>query len=257
MNLDAVQIRVLGALIEKEITTPENYPLSLNALIAACNQRSSRDPVLDLSEDEVRQGLHSLEDMEIVTAVRDARVPKYEHRIRTVLNLRRDETAILCLLLLRGPQTPGELRGRADRMYSFDDIGSVQTTLERLANRGSSASAPATAEMPAAQALPLVIQLPRQPGSRESRYAHLLGGAITVGDGIRCLAALTDHQADRVSPTAATESERLEGEISARLEARFSARIEALEDSLRQLQSRVEALDGGTSKAAALQGPPA
>ncbi|HWZ53040.1 MAG TPA: YceH family protein, partial [Granulicella sp.] len=122
MTLDPVQLRVLGSLIEKEIATPENYPLSLNSLISACNQRSSRDPVLDLTEDQVRQALHALEEMGIVTPVRDARVPKYEHRLRTILNLRRDEIAILCLLLLRGPQTPGELRARADRLYSFDGI---------------------------------------------------------------------------------------------------------------------------------------
>ena len=119
MHLDPIQLRVLGSLIEKEITTPENYPLSLNALINACNQRSSRDPVLDLAEEEVRQALHSLEDLALVTPVRDARVPKYEHRIRTVLNLRRDETAVLCLLMLRGPQTPGELRSRAD-LFAMD-----------------------------------------------------------------------------------------------------------------------------------------
>ena len=104
MHLDRIQLRVLGSLIEKEITTPENYPLSLNALINACNQRSSRDPVLDLDEEEVRQALHSLEDLALVTPIHDARVPKYEHRIRTVLNLRRDETALLCLLMLRGPK---------------------------------------------------------------------------------------------------------------------------------------------------------
>jgi len=100
MTLDPIQLRVLGALIEKEITTPENYPLSLNALINACNQRSSRDPVLDLDEEQVRLALHVLEDLGLTTAARDSRVPKYEHRARTVLNLRRDETAVLCLLLL-------------------------------------------------------------------------------------------------------------------------------------------------------------
>src|ERR1700737_3797952 len=110
MTLDPTQLRVLGSLIEKEITTPENYPLSLNALLSACNQRSSRDPVLDLTEEEVRQALHSLEDLALVTPVRDARVPKYEHRIRTVLNLRRDETAALCLLMLRAPHTPAPPR---------------------------------------------------------------------------------------------------------------------------------------------------
>src|SRR5580693_1883277 len=174
MHLDAIQLRVLGSLIEKEIATPESYPLSLNALLNACNQRSSRDPVLDLTEEEVRQALHSLEDLALVTPVRDARVPKYEHRIRTVLNLRRDETAVLCLLMLRGPQTPGELRSRADRLYPFDDLAVIQSTLERLANR------PATPETGSAAAtVRLTTFLPRQPGSRWSRYAHLMGGEVT------------------------------------------------------------------------------
>ena len=132
MTLDPIQIRVLGALIEKEIATPENYPLSLNALVSACNQRSSRDPVMELTEEQVRQALHGLDDLGLTAVVRDGRVAKYEHRIRTVLNLRRDETAVLCLLLLRGPQTPGELRSRADRMYNFDGLDAVESTLGRL-----------------------------------------------------------------------------------------------------------------------------
>ena len=170
MQLDPIQLRVLGSLIEKEITTPENYPLSLNALVNACNQRSSRDPVLELTEEDVRQALHALEDLALATPVRDARVPKYEHRIRTVLNLRRDETAILCLLMLRGPQTPGELRSRADRLFTFDDLAAVQSTLERLAAR------PPSDETSPENTGPLTVILPRQPGSREARYAHLLGG---------------------------------------------------------------------------------
>jgi len=236
MNLDPIQLRVLGALIEKEITTPENYPLSLNALIAACNQRSSRDPVLDLTEDEVRQAVHSLEDMEIVSPVRDARVPKYEHRIRTVLNLRRDETAILCLLLLRGPQTPGELRGRADRMYSFDDIAAVQSTLERLANRGANAATgPGSERTEAASSEALVVMLPRQPGSRESRYAHLLGGPVAAAGPPRGPAAsfspAADLQVPRPTSLARDEFAQLQG------------RIELLEERVSQLQSRLEALE--------------
>lgn len=177
MNLSPNEIRVLGALIEKEITTPETYPLSINALQAASNQRSSRDPVLDLTEEEIRQALHALEDLGLVTPNRDSRVPKYEHRARTVLNLRRDETAILCLLLLRGPQTPGELRSRADRLFPFDDLLSVVAALDRLAAR------PANPETSEAQLTPdatgpLTVLLPRQPGSREARYAHLLGGPV-------------------------------------------------------------------------------
>ncbi|MEO6910082.1 MAG: YceH family protein [Edaphobacter sp.] len=178
MTLDAIQLRVLGALIEKEIATPENYPLSLNTLVNACNQRSSRDPVLTLTEEEVRQALHSLEELKLTAPVHDSRVPKYEHRIRTVLNLRRDETAVLCLLILRGPQTPGELRSRADRLYNFDDIAAVSSTLERLASRPQPAEAESSA-IPDATG-PLVVMLSRQPGARESRVMHLLGGAIAV-----------------------------------------------------------------------------
>ncbi|HZY74272.1 MAG TPA: YceH family protein [Edaphobacter sp.] len=184
MTLDPIQLRVLGALIEKEIATPENYPLSLNALIHACNQRSSRDPVLTLTEEEVRQALDALEDLELMSTLHDSRVPKYEHRIRTVLNLRRDETAVLCLLMLRGPQTPGELRSRADRLYNFDDIATVAGTLERLASRpqplGETGAAASEATGVANATGPLVVMLARQPGARESRYMHLLGGPVAV-----------------------------------------------------------------------------
>lgn len=143
--------------------------MSLNALVNACNQRSSREPVMELTEDEVRQALHSLEDMGWTAAVRDSRVAKYEHRVRTVLNLRRDETAVLCLLFLRGPQTPGELRARADRLYTFDGLDAVESTLGRLTAAASEAEKAVR---------PLAVMLPRQPGSREARYAHLLGGPV-------------------------------------------------------------------------------
>lgn len=225
MVLDPIQLRVLGALIEKEITTPENYPLSLNALLSACNQRSSRDPVLDLTEDEVRQAVHSLEDLGIVSPVRDARVPKYEHRIRTVLNLRRDETAVLCLLMLRGPQTSGELRSRADRMYSFDDIAAVQSTLERLASR---AGGPAAA-VNDAHNKSLVVQLARQPGSRESRYAHLLGGPVN----------LAAYPQSETRPTAAfSATDKIPPS-----EERLLTRIESLEATVAALESRIHALE--------------
>jgi uncharacterized protein YceH (UPF0502 family) len=240
MLLDPIQIRVLGALIEKEIITPENYPLSLNSLIAACNQRSSRDPVLDLTEDEVRQAVHSLEDMEIVAPVRDARVPKYEHRIRTVLNLRRDETAILCLLLLRGPQTPGELRSRSDRMFSFDDLAAVQSTLERMASR--------TAESDSAGTGPLVVMLARQPGARESRYAHLIGGPIAAAETARSLSAPAQPQGGWTGA--------LIGEAAAQSEARLAARLEVLEEDIRQLRSRVDALESAKAEPALALEPP-
>lgn len=239
MTLDAIQLRVLGALIEKEITTPENYPLSLNSLTSACNQRSSRDPVLDLTEDEVRQAVHSLEDMEMVAPVRDARVPKYEHRIRTVLNLRRDETAILCLLLLRGPQTPGELRGRADRMFSFDDIAAVQSTLERLAARTTESDPTGTG--------PLVVQLARQPGSRESRHAQLLGGPIQASSTepptpVR----LSSGFATAPAPfDLALVMSRIECELSAKL----SARLDFLSDEIANVKKRLSLVENSREQA--------
>ncbi len=165
MKLDAASLRVLGALMEKEMTTPDLYPLSVNALVAAANQRSSRDPVMDLTEDEVRTALDRLAANDLVAQAREGgRVTRYEHRIRTVLHLRRDETAILCLLLLRGPQTQGELRSRADRMFAFDDLAAVQAGLDRLAAREE----------------PVVAALARAPGSRETRFVHLLGDAAAA-----------------------------------------------------------------------------
>lgn len=225
MQLSIEQLRVLGSLIEKEITTPENYPLSLNSLINACNQRSSREPVLDLDEESVRQALHALEDLGLVSSVRDSRVPKYEHRARTVLNLRRDETAILCLLILRGPQTPGELRSRADRMYAFDDLAAVVATLDRLAGR----SAIAEENQPATG--PLTLLLPRQPGSREARYAHLLGDPAalqTISSAPPRILSTESGFAPRISDLE-TEVVALRGLIHA-LEARIAI-LETAHDS--------------------------
>jgi uncharacterized protein YceH (UPF0502 family) len=171
MKLTDTQARVLGALIEKEITTPENYPMSLNALRNACNQSSSREPVMSLDEDEVRQGLHVLEDLGLADSSQDGRVPKYEHRVRDRLQLRRDETAVICLLLLRGPQTPGELRTRSERMFGFDDPAQVVATLQRLASRVPEEHSDG----------PLTEQMARQPGARENRWAQLLGGPVDLG----------------------------------------------------------------------------
>lgn len=167
-QLDPIQARVLGCLIEKEITTPEYYPLSLNAIVNACNQKSSREPVMQLDEIAVRQALTQLEDLDLAGRVHDSRVIKFEHHARQLLDLRRPEIAVLCLLLLRGPQTAGELRNRSDRLYNFDDIPSVQTTLERMSRPVDD---PEQKPRPA-----LVTLLPRRPGEKESRYAHLLSG---------------------------------------------------------------------------------
>jgi uncharacterized protein YceH (UPF0502 family) len=162
--LTAAEARVLGALIEKEVTTPDYYPMSLNALINACNQRSNREPVMDLDEDAVRQALHGLEDLQLAGRARaaDGRVTKYEHWLGEAFNFSRAETALLCVLLLRGPQTPGELRGRTDRLHRFDEIGEVLGGLQKLMEREP----------------PLVAVLPRQPGTKESRYAHLFSGPV-------------------------------------------------------------------------------
>ncbi len=160
--LTDVEARVLGALIEKEITTPDYYPLSMNALLNACNQKSNRDPVTELDEDGVRQALHQLDDKGLAGAVRGSenRVTKYEHRFSEACNFGRREVAVLCVLLLRGPQTPGELRGRTERLYSFDELSEVQSTLQKLMERDPA----------------LVKVLPRQPGTKESRYMHLFCG---------------------------------------------------------------------------------
>jgi len=162
--LTEVETRVLGSLVEKELTTPEYYPLSLNALVNACNQKSNRDPVMNLDETAVRQALHSLDGQSLVRYVSaaDSRVTKYEHRLQEAFNFYRHEVAILCVLLLRGPQTPGELRTRAERMHPFDDLGAVQSSLQHLMKREP----------------PLVKVLPRQPGTKEARYAHLLSGEV-------------------------------------------------------------------------------
>ena len=161
--LTAAEARVVGALIEKEVTTPDYYPMSMNALINACNQRSNREPVTDLDEDAVRQALHGLEDLRIAGRARgaDGRVAKYEHWLGEVFNFSRAETALICVLLLRGPQTPGELRGRTERLHRFDEITDVLAGLQKLMDREPS----------------LVAVLPRQPGTKESRYVHLLSGS--------------------------------------------------------------------------------
>lgn len=165
LRLTPVEARVLGCLIEKEITTPEYYPLSLNALINACNQRSNREPVMDLDEEAVRQALHGLEDDGLGGRTRSSdggRVTKYEHWLGEAFNFSRAETALVCVLLLRGPQTPGELRGRTERMHRFDEIGDVLAGIQKLMEREPS----------------LAVMLPRQPGTKESRYAHLLSGPV-------------------------------------------------------------------------------
>jgi uncharacterized protein YceH (UPF0502 family) len=166
--LNEIEARVLGALVEKDITTPDYYPLSLNALVNACNQKNNRDPVMNLEESAVRDALNGLHDHGLAGPVSgaDSRVTKYEHRLQETFNFSRGETAVLCVLLLRGPQTPGELRGRTERMHRFEDLDAVQSSLQKLMQREP----------------PLVVVLPRQPGTKEFRYAHLLSGEMEAAE---------------------------------------------------------------------------
>jgi len=202
--LTAFETRVLGSLVEKELTTPEYYPLSLNALVNACNQKSNRDPAMSLDEDAVRDALRSLEKHGLAGPADNmvSRVSKYEHRLQEAYNFTRHETAILAELLLRGPQTPGELRSRADRMHKFDDLGIVQSTLQRLMKREP----------------PLVKLLPRQLGTKEARYVHLLSGDVEVPQ--------------RESSTSAAAPSSTSG----------GDRISRLEDQVASLQSEIEDL---------------
>lgn len=162
--LNEVEARVLGSLIEKDITTPDYYPMSLNALVNACNQKNNREPIMNLDENTVRHGLEGLQAKKLSGPAggADSRVTKYEHRLQEAFNFRRDETAVLCVLLLRGPQTPGELRGRTERMHRFEHLDDVQSTLQRLMQREPS----------------LVAMLARQPGTKEARYMHLFSGDV-------------------------------------------------------------------------------
>jgi uncharacterized protein YceH (UPF0502 family) len=208
--LTPAEARVLGALVEKEVTTPDYYPLSLNALVNACNQRSNREPVMDLDEEAVRQALHGLEDLRLAGRARsaDGRVTKYEHWLGEAFNFSRAETALVCVLLLRGPQTPGELRGRTERLHRFEEIGEVLAGLQKLMEREPA----------------LAAVLPRQPGTKESRYAHLLSGAV--------------------ESAAAAESAfvRREGGQDAGQDAGQEERIVQLEATVAELRQEVTAL---------------
>jgi uncharacterized protein len=209
--LTAAQARVLGALIEKEITTRDYYPLSLNALVNACNQRSNREPVMDMSEEDVRQALEGLQEQRLAGPARDAdsRVAKFEHWLGEAFNFSRAETALLCVLLLRGPQTPGELRGRTERMHRFEEIGDVVGGLQKLMEREPA----------------LVAVLPRQPGTKESRYAHLLSGEVAAAP------------VARPAPSSARSTEAQEERI-----AQLEATVAELRQELTALQQKIESL---------------
>jgi len=200
--LTEIETRVLGALVEKDITTPDYYPLSLNALVNACNQKNNREPVMTLDEESVRNALASLQEERLAgpASGADGRVTKFEHRLQEVFNFDRREVAILCVLLLRGAQTPGELRGRSDRMYHFEALDDVVSTLDRLAQREP----------------PLARVLPRQPGTKESRYTHLFAGEPNIPDLPTSTAAdLSTHSASSATSSSADRLAQLEEEVAA------------------------------------------
>jgi uncharacterized protein len=213
IELDSLQARVIGCLIEKQITTPDQYPLSLNALVSACNQKSNRDPVMSLDEPTVQGTLDALSRKHLVLERSGfgSRVPKYQHLFCNTeygsLKFSPQELAIVCELLLRGPETPGELRARASRMAPIVDVSEVETVLQNLIER---------------DAEPLVARLPREPGRRESRYMHLFGGAAP--------------------PQAAAEPVPTEGADQSEARETLASRVARLEDAVGLLRAELEEL---------------
>jgi uncharacterized protein YceH (UPF0502 family) len=216
ISLSTVEARVIGALIEKEISTPDQYPLSLNALTNACNQKTNREPVLELDERTVQDALDSLSRRHLVMERSGfgSRVVKYRHRLcngdHNPLQFSPQEVAVVCELLLRGPQTPGELRSRAQRLAPFTSLGDVETTLELLATRADG---------------PFVLKLARQPGAREARYAQLFTGAPEVG------------AEPEAAPAAAA--------LGAPADGGLAARVARLEDAVAALAREIERLKSG------------
>jgi uncharacterized protein YceH (UPF0502 family) len=218
MDVDALlnetEVRVLGALVEKQVTTPEYYPLTLNALVHACNQISNREPVVSFDEKTVARSLESLREKNLAYVFygSDSRVPKYKHVCVENLHLSPPELALMCVLMLRGPQTVGELRGRTGRLYNFADLAEVEATLEGLARR---------------EEQPLVLKLPRQAGRKDSRYAHLLTGTPPI-----------EEPPPRAEPRAeaATLEVRAENERVARLESE----VEALRGEMAALRQQFD-----------------
>lgn len=216
--LGPFEVRVLGSLVEKDITTPDYYPQTLNALTNACNQSSNRDPVVAFSEKDVVRALDQLREKKLAFMFQgaDSRVAKYGHRVPELLGLDRAEVSVLCVLMLRGPQTVGEVRGRTGRMHEFADLGQAQSTLDALAARPA----------------PLVVRLPRQAGMKEERYAHLLGGPFTAPEAAPVL---------RLEPAVAAV--RLEDERLARMEGEVAAlrqEVSQLKAQLGELRSQLE-----------------
>ena len=204
-ELDPIEIRVLGCLMEKQLATPEYYPLTLNALIAACNQKSNREPVMEVGESEVQRALDRLQDEKLVWKVLGGRATRWDHNLDAAWHLDRPAKAVIALLFLRGPQTAGELRGRSDRLHSFEAIDDVEATLQRLGH-GDDA---------------IVRELPRRPGQKEARWTHILGGAVIEAPAV-----------EEDVPTAAGEP------LSVRVQ-RLESQVATLTNELRELKAKL------------------
>ncbi|HEX7419945.1 MAG TPA: YceH family protein [Thermoanaerobaculia bacterium] len=191
-TLDPNEIRVLGSLMEKQLSTPEYYPLTLNALVAAANQKSNREPVMELSESDVQRALDRLQDEKLAWRVMGGRAVRFDHNLDKVWHLKPGEKAIMTLLFLRGPQTPGELRGRSDRLHRFESVSEVEDTLRDMA----------------AHSEPLVRELQRRPGQKETRWGHTAGGTIVEDE--EAAPSTTPSGAEPVSVRIARLEERVE-----------------------------------------------
>lgn len=212
--LSDIETRVLGSLIEKQVTTPEYYPLTLNALTLACNQKNNRNPVTAYSEQQVADALESLREKNLTYVFygSTSRVPKYKHVMPEVMHLNHAETALMCVLMLRGAQTLGELRGSASRLHDFSGLEEVEETLNGLISR---------------EPEPLVARLPRQPGQKEGRFAHLLSGEIDV----EALAAETE----RIASSSSSRRSSLEERVDA-----LSAEVDKLKEQFEQFRKQFE-----------------
>lgn len=213
--INEIEARVVGSLVEKQLTTPEYYPLTLNALTAACNQKSNRDPVMSLRDTDVMAAINSLRDKNLVYTFHGStsRTVKYKHMLANVYELEPPSTAVMTLLLLRGPQTAGEIRGRAERLYEFSSISEVQETLDDLARRTE----------------PLVVKLERQPGQKEARYAHLLSGPVDTA------AVAESYSKPQVSGGGNERLDKLESEVE-----RLSVELDDLKQKFQEFSRQFE-----------------
>jgi len=220
--LNEVEVRVLGSLVEKQITTPEYYPLTLNALTNACNQKSNREPVVAFNEPTVTQALESLREKNLAYVFygSTSRVPKYKHMMPEVLRIDQREVALLCVLMLRGAQTIGELKERAGRLADFTTLGEVEETLSAMSVKESD---------------PLVVKLPRQTGQKEARYAHLLAGDVSIAYSSE-EGSLERKETSNRAGTTAVKLEKLEGEVET-LRSEVLELRRRLEDFMKQFDS--------------------